>query len=236
MATADVASFGTGKGRITGTLESIGEDGIIGWQSPYAKEPLKLRLDKLEQLEFSTTPGDKKPAPIQITLSNGDIIPVQRISGLEEAELVAETTASGALTLPRAAMASAQFGITHRRVLYSGFDNISEWTSGLGEPDNWQRRGNALVSSGPSIAARDCKLPDNFVLSFDLNWDSQSPSQSPSYSIGFADTMDKDAVKQNRYSFNFDGSFLGNHGSVFSTAGALLSIALNYRYLPIYEK
>ena len=87
MATADVASFGTGKGRITGTLESIGEDGIIGWQSPYAKEPLKLRLDKLEQLEFSTTPGDKKPAPIQITLSNGDIIPVQRISGLEEAEL-----------------------------------------------------------------------------------------------------------------------------------------------------
>jgi len=33
-----------------------------------------------------------------------------------------------------------------------------------------------------------------------------------------------------------DGSFPGNHGSAFSTAGALLSIALNYRFLPIYEK
>lgn len=33
-----------------------------------------------------------------------------------------------------------------------------------------------------------------------------------------------------------DGSFPGNHGSAFSTAGALLSLALNYRYLPIYEK
>ena len=33
-----------------------------------------------------------------------------------------------------------------------------------------------------------------------------------------------------------DGSFLGNQGSAFSTAGALLSLALNYRYLPIYEK
>jgi hypothetical protein len=33
-----------------------------------------------------------------------------------------------------------------------------------------------------------------------------------------------------------DGSFLGNHGQSFSTAGALLSLALNYRYLPIYEK
>lgn len=35
---------------------------------------------------------------------------------------------------------------------------------------------------------------------------------------------------------NSDGSFPGNHGSAFSTAGALLSLALNYRFLPIYEK
>ncbi len=33
-----------------------------------------------------------------------------------------------------------------------------------------------------------------------------------------------------------DGSFSGNHGPAFSTAGALLSLALNYRYLPIYER
>lgn len=35
---------------------------------------------------------------------------------------------------------------------------------------------------------------------------------------------------------SFDGSFPGNNGAAFSTAGALLSLALNYRYLPIYEK
>ncbi len=33
-----------------------------------------------------------------------------------------------------------------------------------------------------------------------------------------------------------DGSFPGNQGTSFSTAGALLSLALNYRFLPIYEK
>ncbi|MBT8037601.1 MAG: squalene--hopene cyclase [Verrucomicrobiae bacterium] len=33
-----------------------------------------------------------------------------------------------------------------------------------------------------------------------------------------------------------DGSFAGNHGNAYSTAGALLSLALNYRFLPIYEK
>ena len=33
-----------------------------------------------------------------------------------------------------------------------------------------------------------------------------------------------------------DGSWPGNKGTTFSTAGALLSLALNYRFLPIYEK
>ncbi len=33
-----------------------------------------------------------------------------------------------------------------------------------------------------------------------------------------------------------DGSWAGNKGAAFSTAGALLSLALNYRFLPIYEK
>ncbi len=33
-----------------------------------------------------------------------------------------------------------------------------------------------------------------------------------------------------------DGSFPGSQGTSFNTAGALLSLALNYRFLPIYEK
>ena len=33
-----------------------------------------------------------------------------------------------------------------------------------------------------------------------------------------------------------DGSWPGNKGQSFNTAGSLLSLALNYRYLPIYEK
>jgi hypothetical protein len=33
-----------------------------------------------------------------------------------------------------------------------------------------------------------------------------------------------------------DGSWTGNKGPAFSTAGSLLSLALNYRFLPIYEK
>lgn len=33
-----------------------------------------------------------------------------------------------------------------------------------------------------------------------------------------------------------DGSWAGQHGTTFSTSAALLSLALNYRFLPIYER
>ncbi len=35
---------------------------------------------------------------------------------------------------------------------------------------------------------------------------------------------------------NTDGSWDGQFGTTFATAGSLLSLALNYRYLPIYER
>ena len=43
-------------------------------------------------------------------------------------------------------------------------------------------------------------------------------------------------LKTLRNSQKEDGSWNGNYGPVFSTASALLSIAINYRYLPIYER
>ena len=33
-----------------------------------------------------------------------------------------------------------------------------------------------------------------------------------------------------------NGSWTGNYGTTFSTSAALLSLALNYRFLPIYER
>ncbi|MFT5125117.1 MAG: squalene cyclase [Kiritimatiellia bacterium] len=35
---------------------------------------------------------------------------------------------------------------------------------------------------------------------------------------------------------NTDGSWMGSHGQTFSTASALLSLAVNYRLVPIYER
>jgi prenyltransferase beta subunit len=43
-------------------------------------------------------------------------------------------------------------------------------------------------------------------------------------------------IKSLTASQNADGSWDGQFGTTFSTAGSLLSLALNYRYLPIYER
>lgn len=202
MLQADVATFAGEKGKLNGSLQGFDANGIIEWQSPYSKEPLKLLADKLDRVEFSTSAQSEEPAPVQITLRNDDILPVNQVIALEEGNLICETDAAGMLTIPRAAIASAQFGISKQKVLYSGFDNIREWTTGIGKADNWQRQGKGLISNGRSIAARELELPENFILSFELAWDTRSPG----FSIGFADSLAEDPRKQNRYSFNFDGS------------------------------
>jgi len=49
-------------------------------------------------------------------------------------------------------------------------------------------------------------------------------------------TWNKDNIRLLSVTQLPDGSWAGNHGNAFSTSGALLSLALNYRFLPIYEK
>jgi hypothetical protein len=45
-----------------------------------------------------------------------------------------------------------------------------------------------------------------------------------------------DNVKELAASQGKDGGWTGGEGETFSTSAALLSLALNYRYLPIYER
>lgn len=49
-------------------------------------------------------------------------------------------------------------------------------------------------------------------------------------------TWNHDNIKALRASQTSDGSWEGMFGPAFNTAGSLLSLALNYRYLPIYER
>ncbi|MDX1680487.1 MAG: hypothetical protein R3242_07140 [Akkermansiaceae bacterium] len=199
---ADTASFSGDHGQLSGTLEAIGKDGVILWSSPYSKDPLKLRADKVDQIQLDSSQTAKKTHPIQLTLENGDVLPASGIRTLDGEALLAETPVAGMVRVPRPALASAQFGISERKVIYMGFDNLGLWTRGVGEPENWRLRGSTLISSGPSIAARDFELPRNFTLSFSLAWEDISPD----YHITFADPLVKASKQEDFYRFDFDRS------------------------------
>jgi hypothetical protein len=49
-------------------------------------------------------------------------------------------------------------------------------------------------------------------------------------------TWNRKNIKTLAPSQNADGSWEGQFGQTFATAACLLSLALNYRYLPIYER
>ncbi|MGH9592338.1 MAG: prenyltransferase/squalene oxidase repeat-containing protein, partial [Bryobacteraceae bacterium] len=52
----------------------------------------------------------------------------------------------------------------------------------------------------------------------------------------FWENWNRDNIKALRASQTSDGGWDGMFGQTFCTAGSLLSLALNYRYLPIYER
>jgi len=202
MLEADVASFSGEGSKLSGTLQSINAEGIIEWNSPFAETPLKLRTDKLQQVEFPESAQEVAPAPVMITLRNGDELPALAIHQWGEGGLATETSIAGAVTIPRDVLASAQYGIRSENIIYSGPQNLREWTTGRGEPGNWTLRGKSLVSSGQSVAAHDFKLPENFSLRFGLEWQTRSPN----FSCTFADPLAMGSTNQDYYRFNFDSS------------------------------
>lgn len=200
---ADVVTFSGDGTRLSGTLHSIDGDGIIEWTSPFSSKPLKLRTERLQQVEFPQAAEKASgTTPIMVTLRNGDQLPTLSASEWSEGGLVTETSIAGAVTIPRTALSSAQFGIQTDAHVYRGPQNLREWTTGRGEPGNWRLRGQSLVSSGQSVAARDFELPEDFTLRFKLEWDTRSPN----ISCTFADPLAKSGSAQDFYRFNFDSS------------------------------
>jgi uncharacterized protein YfaS (alpha-2-macroglobulin family) len=80
-----------------------------------------------------------------------------------------------------------------------------------------------LKSSGP-----DRSYPQYFLYYASQAWFHGSPELWPSWNRANIDAL--------RASQTPDGDWEGQFGTTFATSGSLLSLALNYRYLPIYER
>ncbi len=114
---------------------------------------------------------------------------------------------------------------------------------GVGGPNGTRTAIGCVVMA----LAKD-KNSSNFKSAFEFLKNAGNDMQYPAYFRYYAsqayfhaspdswNEWNRDNIKALRSSQNDDGSWDGSFGATFNTAGSLLSLALNYRYLPIYER
>ena len=82
---ADQLALGGGA-RLTGTVRSITEAGVVELASELAPEPLLLQPGAVDRIEFSSTGAVPPPPPAVVELTNGDLLPAT-LETLDERQL-----------------------------------------------------------------------------------------------------------------------------------------------------
>lgn len=199
LAKADKITL-AGEARLTGTVLSIREDGIVELATDLSSDKVLLNPGAVEKVEFTTPESQPKPPATLIELANGDLLPAT-VENLDGDNLNVITENAGRLTIPRAAIQSMQLGVHKRKSIYSGPKNGDEWSKGIEESKQWKFNNGALIADGPAIAARTFNTPEQFVLKFTLKW-----KNNPNIQVYFADPLLPKSEAVDRYYMQFNGA------------------------------
>ncbi len=201
---ADDLTLVDGASHLTGTVRSIDADGRVELSSPLSPEPLLLKADRIEKVEFSNGDTTEEPPSALVQLTNGDLLPAT-VESLDDRNLTINSPDAGRLEILRNHLTSAQFGIRPHEVLYSGPKSLNEWAGNWGDPNNWTFARGSLVANGPATAARKFTLPRQFILRFTLVWEAK---EVPNFKVYFADPLTGKPQPCDRYYLQFGGAGL----------------------------
>lgn len=212
----------SGNARLTGTVRSIDESGVIRLASPLSPDPIQLKPGAVAKVEFSAPASLPDQPETMVELTNGDLLPVT-IEGLDDKNLNVITTDAGPLAIPRNVLKSMQLGIRKPKIIYSGPRNMEEWTREGEGGRSWAFSNNALVAAAPAEISKNFETPLQFVFKFTLKWQAM-----PSFQIYFADPLAPDADQSDRYYLQFNGAGLeikreATGGRHFQTVMSLLN-------------
>jgi hypothetical protein len=188
--------------RLTGTVRSINEAGVVELATVLSPEPLLLKAGAVEKVEFSVPGSAAAPAGTLIELANGDLLPAA-VESLDDTSLHVVTADAGRLSIPRTALKSMQLGVRQQKVVYRGPKNSEEWGLYAERSKNWQFANDALTANGPSQAARDFDAPPQFILKFTLKWQA-----NPMFKIYFADPLTPKVELVDRYFMQYGSAGL----------------------------
>lgn len=202
-AAADDLTLAGGEARLSGTVRSIGADGVVELASGLSRESLFLKAAAVGKIEFDSKVSAGDPPSSVVELANGDRLPAV-IESLDAEQMVVVSPEAGRLEILRGFVKSLQLGIRKRKMIYQGPGGLEEWSDG-GEQamKNWAFERGALVATGQATAARKLPLPRQFVLRFTLGW---QQGTVPNYQIFFADPLVAKGEPCNRYYLQFGGA------------------------------
>ena len=188
--------------RLTGTVRSINEAGVVELATALSPELLLLKAGSVKKVEFSVSESAVASTGALIELANGDLLPAT-IESLDDKDLHVVTADAGSLSIPRTALKSIQLGMHKPKVVYRGPKNSEEWEVYEESIEKWQFANNALTANGPAQAAKDFLMPSQFVLKFTLKWQA-----NPMFKIYFADPLTPDVELVDRYFMQYGNAGL----------------------------
>ncbi|MES2922321.1 MAG: hypothetical protein V4819_12285 [Verrucomicrobiota bacterium] len=188
--------------RLTGTVRSINEAGVVELTSALSPEPVLLKSGAVAKVEFSAPTSVPNAPGSLIELANGDLLPAT-IESLDDKSLSVVTPDAGRLTIPRAALKSVQLGVHKRKVIYSGPQNLEEWNRDGEGAKSWTFANKSLVANGPVSASKNFETPQQFIIKFTLKWQA-----NPGFKIFFADPLTPKVEAVDRYYMQFNSAGL----------------------------
>ena len=186
--------------RLTGTVRSINEAGVVELTSVLSPEPILLKTGAVAKVQFSTATAELHPPGTLIELVNGDVLPAA-IESMNAQNLTVVTADAGRLTIPRQALKSMQLGIHKRKVIYSGPRDLAEWNQDGEGAKSWTFGNKSLASNGPAQASKNFETPQQFILKFTLKWQA-----NPGFKIYFADPLTPKVEAVDRYYLQFNSA------------------------------
>lgn len=151
---------------IPGTMESLSQEWLV-WDSPLFERPVPFHLKGvLEVTMKSTEPKSKARHEAVVRMTNGDVIHGQ-LAGLSDSAVTLETWFGGKLSLNRLMIQSIKM-MALPDYLYWGPDGIDGWT--LSDEESWIYQNGAFKSQGNGGISRDLKLPEEFSLTWNVEW------------------------------------------------------------------
>jgi hypothetical protein len=162
-----VVRFGN-RDQLSGSLKSLTTEQLL-WESPIFGQPTVFPLKNVLDVTLAAAP--QKPSASHfatVELTNGDSLCGQLVAVSDElVEL--KTWYAGLMKIRRVMVSSIRIDEA-KELIYQGPESLAGWIQGESDPPLWDFKDAALTTNANGVIARELPLPDEFVLTFDLDW------------------------------------------------------------------